>query len=69
MIAEATKNARAMAEQFALDSGNEVGAIKSANQGVIQIFGADGDSGYSNPASTVVKKLRVVSTIEFELIE
>lgn len=69
LIAEATKNARAMAEQFAQDSGNEVGAIRSANQGVIQIFGVDGgdESGVSNASSAVKKKLRVVSTIEFEL--
>src|SRR5690606_27337495 len=37
ILAEATKNARAMAEQFAKDSGSKVGAIRRANQGVITI--------------------------------
>lgn len=69
LIAEATRSARAMAEQFAQDSGNKVGAIRSANQGLIQIFGADGgdESGAYNANIAVKKKLRVVSTIEFEL--
>src|SRR5690606_240289 len=33
MIAEATRNARAAAEQFARDSGSKLGGIRSANQG------------------------------------
>jgi len=69
LLAEATKNARAMAQQFAADSGARVGAIRSANQGMIQIFGADGhdESAPFSPTSTVMKRIRVVSTFEFAL--
>lgn len=69
LLADATKNARAIAQQFAADSGTTVGGIRSANQGTIQIFGSDGmdESGPFSPTSTPVKKIRVVSTFEFEL--
>jgi uncharacterized protein len=69
LLAEATKNARSMAQQFAADSGAKVGSIRSANQGQIQIFGSDGndESGPFSPTSTVMKKIRVVSTFEFAL--
>jgi len=69
LLAEATKNARATAQQFASDAGAMVGNIRSANQGMIQIFGIDGndESGPFSPTSTPVKKIRVVSTFEFDL--
>lgn len=69
LLAEATKNARLTAQQFASDSGARVGAIRSANQGTIQIFGSDGndESAPYSPTSTPEKKIRVVSTFEFEL--
>ena len=69
LLADATKNARTIAQQFAADSGAQVGSIRSANQGNIQIFGADGhdESAPFSPTSTPVKKIRVVSTFEFEL--
>ena len=69
LLAEATRNARATAQQFAADSGAQVGKIRSANQGMIQIFGADGndESGPFSPTSTPIKKIRVVSTFEFDL--
>ena len=69
LLAEATKNARAIAQQFAADSGVTVGKIHSANQGSIQIIGSDGNDESSpySPTSTPVKKIRVVSTFEFEL--
>ena len=69
LLAAATKNARAIAQQFAADSGVSVGKIHSANQGSIQIFGSDAndESGPYSPTSTPVKKIRVVSTFEFEL--
>jgi uncharacterized protein len=58
-----------MAEQFAADSGAKVGTIRSANQGMIQIFGTDGndESGPFSPTSTLMKRIRVVSTFEFAL--
>ena len=69
LLAEATRNARATAQQFASDAGARVGRIRSANQGMIQIFGSDGfdESGAFSPTSAPVKKIRVVSTFEFEL--
>lgn len=69
LLAEATKNARLTAQQFAADSGAQVGKIRSANQGAIQIFGSDGndESAPYSPTSTPGKKIRVVSTFEFEL--
>jgi hypothetical protein len=69
LLAAATKNARAIAQQFAADSGVSVGKIHSANQGSIQIFGSDGndESGPYSPTSTPMKKIRVVSTFAFEL--
>ena len=69
LLADATKNARAIAQQFAADSGAMVGSIRSANQGTIQIFGTDGndESAPFSATSTPVKKIRVVSTFEFEL--
>jgi hypothetical protein len=69
LLAEATRNARATAQQFAADSGARVGRIRSANQGSIQIFGLDGnnESAPFSPTSTPVKRIRVVSTFEFEL--
>jgi uncharacterized protein len=69
LLADATRNARAMAQQFASDSGARVGTIRSANQGMIQIFGADGndESGPFSPTSAIMKRIRVVSTFEFAL--
>ena len=69
LLAEATKNARATAQQFASDSGAQVGKIRSANQGMIQIFGVDGndESAPFSPTSSPVKRIRVVSTFEFDL--
>lgn len=58
MIAEATKNAREAAAQFAEDSGSKVGKMKSANQGQFSI------DDTPNPA---IKKVRVVSTIVYYL--
>ncbi len=71
LFAEATKNARTMAQQFANDAGTRIGKIRSANQGVIQIFGSDGndESAPYSPTSTPVKRIRVVSTFEFELLD
>ena len=69
MIAEATKNARLSATQFADDSGSKVGGIRTANQGVFSISAKDSvmpDSG-SSDLSSIDKKIRVVSTITFSL--
>ena len=47
------------------DAGAELGRLKTANQGVIQIFGDSG--GDYDDSSSRVKRLRVVSTFEYEL--
>ena len=62
LIAEATANARKSAEQFAKDSGARIGGIRSANQGVVDI--ADRD-----PGSPQVKRVRVVTTVEYFLTD
>lgn len=68
MVAEATKDARAAAEQFAKDSGTSVGAIKSATQGYFEIEARDGDTGGQwGVSDTPFKKVRVVTTVSFSL--
>ncbi|HBT34272.1 MAG TPA: SIMPL domain-containing protein [Pusillimonas sp.] len=64
LLEAATKNAREQAEEFAADAGASLGPLKSANQGVIQIFGEG--ANYDDPSSQV-KRLRVVSTFQYEL--
>ena len=65
MIAEATKNARAAADQFATDSETQVGGIRQATQGLFSITGRDGDTG--SGTDTPNQKVRVVTTVEFYL--
>ncbi|HUD30896.1 MAG TPA: SIMPL domain-containing protein [Novosphingobium sp.] len=68
MVAAATNDARAAAEQFAKDSGAKVGAIKNAAQGYFSIEARDGDSGGGwGQSDTPYKKVRVVTTIDFYL--
>jgi hypothetical protein len=60
MIAEATKNAREVAEKFAHDSDSRVGAIRMARQGLFTISDRDENTPQ-------IKMVRVVSTIDFQL--
>ncbi len=60
MIEEATNNARAVAEKFAADSHSKLGKIKQASQGQFSIS----DRDRNNPH---IKKVRVVSTVEYYL--
>jgi hypothetical protein len=60
MIEEATKNAREVAEKFARDSNSTLGKIKRASQGQFSIGNRDNNTPY-------IKKVRVVSTIEYYL--
>ncbi|WKK65368.1 SIMPL domain-containing protein [Lutimonas zeaxanthinifaciens] len=61
MIEEATTNARQVAEKFARDSNSQVGPIKMARQGQFSI----NDRDQNTPE---IKIIRVVSTIDFQLI-
>ncbi len=67
MVAQATKDARAAAEQFANDSGTSVGGIKQATQGYFSIEARDGEQPGYGVADSPFKKVRVVTTIDFYL--
>jgi hypothetical protein len=58
MLAEAIKNAKDAATQFAKESGSRLGAVARGNQGVFDITDKD-------PGSPEYKKIRVVSTLRF----
>ncbi len=60
MLAEAIKNARDTASQFASNSGSSVGSVTRGNQGVFDITDKD-------PGSPEYKKIRLVSTLRFLL--
>jgi hypothetical protein len=66
MIADATKNARAAAEQFAKDSEASLGSIRQASQGLFQILPRDAAPGQMEEKQ-VMKTVRVVSTVEYLL--
>ena len=65
MIAQATASARTGAQQFAKDAGANLGGIRSATQGSFEILGRD-EIGYE-ANSQVFKKLRVVTTVSYQL--
>ncbi len=67
MVAEATKDARAAAEQFAKDSNSGVGKIRQATQGYFEIEARDGEAGGWGMADSPYKKVRVVTTVSFSL--
>jgi hypothetical protein len=68
LLAEATRNAREQASKFAAEAGATLGRLKSANQGVIRISGdGDGGDGDFDDGSARIKRLRVVSTFQYEL--
>ncbi|MBI2630752.1 SIMPL domain-containing protein [Candidatus Nomurabacteria bacterium] len=60
MLAEAIKNAKVTAAQFAKESGARLGEVSRGNQGVFDITDKD-------PGSPEYKKIRVVSTLRFLL--
>jgi hypothetical protein len=60
MIEEATRNAREVAEKFARDSNSKVGGIRTAQQGLFSISDRDANTPQ-------IKKVRVVSTFDFQL--
>lgn len=62
MIEEATKSARETAKKFADDSKSNLGKIKKARQGQFSIQARDTSTPY-------IKKVRIVSTIEYYLVD
>jgi hypothetical protein len=60
MIAEATRNAREVANKFAADSDSKLGKIKTASQGQFSITDRDSNTPY-------IKKVRVVATVDYYL--
>jgi hypothetical protein len=77
MITEATRTARTAAARFASDSGSQVGSIRQANQGVFSILAAGQGSVTTEPGeyagpdqaadSSLMKKVRVVTTVQYYL--
>lgn len=62
MIQLATEKAREVAEKFATDSNSQLGKIKSARQGQFSISDRDSNSPH-------IKRVRVVSSIEYYLVD
>lgn len=73
MLAEATKSAFTIAKQFAKDSGSRLAGVQHASQGVFQIMGRDTStmssdwSSNQNALGSIDKKVRLVSTIDYQL--
>jgi hypothetical protein len=68
MIAEATRAAREAAQQFATDAATRIGGIRRGSQGLFQILPRDEVPGLP-PERQIDKRLRVVTTIVFDLVE
>jgi len=66
MLAEATRNAKEAALEFAKNSGSRVGAIRRASQGVFSIL-PEVQTNSSMESQQINKKVRVVSTVEYWL--
>lgn len=62
LIEESVQNARVSAQQFAADSDSKLGKLRIASQGQISIQDRDDNTPY-------LKKIRVVSTVEYYLVD
>ena len=73
MLADATKEARKAAEEFAVNSGSRIGKIKRASQGVFSIsaretiIAQDNMSYGTNDAYFADKLVRVLTSVEYYL--
>jgi uncharacterized protein len=66
MIAQATRNARDAAQQFAKDSGSTLGDIRTASQGYFSILPRNQIPGVEEPTQKL-KTVRIVTTIDYSL--
>lgn len=62
MVEEATRSAREVAEKFARDSQSQLGRIRTASQGLFSIQDRDSNTPH-------IKRVRVVSTVEYYLVD
>jgi uncharacterized protein len=70
MLAQATKSAHALALQFAADSRSHLGAIRRASQGVFEVMSRDAEApNLADERASIEKKVRLVSTIDYYLVE
>ena len=60
MIAESRENARKAADEFAKNSGSDIGKMRTASQGYFEVEDLDENTPQ-------IKKVRVVSTVEYYL--
>ncbi len=70
MLAQAAKDAKVRAEQIANSTGNNIGAVRSAKMGVMQITAADSNevSDYGlNDTSSFEKDITGVVNISFAI--
>ena len=68
MLSEATKDAKARAEEMAKSSGNKIGSILSASQGVFQITAVNSNeiADYGiNDRSSIEKTMQSVVTVRY----
>lgn len=70
MLSEATKNAMQRASEMASNTGNDIGGIRNARQGVFQITNPSStdvsDYGYSDVLS-IDKRVRAIVSIDFSV--
>lgn len=65
MLSHATDSAKEAARIFAKNSHSELGSIKNASQGLFTITSADGGTGGYDDGSNMMKKVRVVTSVQF----
>lgn len=71
MMAEATRSARTVAEQFANDSGSTLKGIMHASQGVFQVMSHDSSTlsadwnSSQSALGSIDKKVRLVTTVDY----
>lgn len=65
MLTRATESAKDAAQIFAKNSHSTLGSIKNASQGLFTITSADGGASGYDDGSSMMKKVRVVTTVQF----